>query len=193
MKADETYGLTHMSDIDHDFSADRPILSIDQDLLDRDRFAESLARAISGWKGKDSLIVALHGDWGSGKSSLKNMALSAFAKQKLESPLVIEFNPWEWAGQDKISKSFFEQLASSIGMCTDFALNYVFTFMKCFDAKRSFEDEANYYMEREWRIGGNVQFTLNDVSRVFFPSNYAKKFRVEDQLASYIGQINFID
>lgn len=104
-----------MTDIDHDFSADRPIQSIEQDLLDRDRFAESLARAISGWKGKDSLIVALHGDWGSGKSSLKNMALSAFSKLNLETPLLIEFNPWEWAGQDKISKSFFEQLASSIG------------------------------------------------------------------------------
>ncbi len=101
--------------MEHDFSADRPILSIDEDLLDRSRFAESLARAISGWKGKDSLIVALHGDWGSGKSSLKNMALSAFKKLNLETPLLIEFNPWEWAGQDKISKSFFEQLASSIG------------------------------------------------------------------------------
>ncbi|MCK4822944.1 AAA family ATPase [bacterium] len=99
----------------HDFSADRPIVSIDEDLLDRGRFAESLSKAISGWKGKDSLIVALHGDWGSGKSSLKNMALSAFEKQNLEKPLLVDFNPWEWAGQDKISKSFFEQLASSIG------------------------------------------------------------------------------
>lgn len=101
--------------MNHDFSADRPILSIDQDLLDRNRFAESLARALSGWKGKDSLIVAIHGDWGSGKSSLKNMALSALNKLKLETPLLIEFNPWEWAGQEKISKSFFEELASSIG------------------------------------------------------------------------------
>ena len=99
----------------HDFSADRPIVSIDEDLLDRGRFAESLSKAISGWKGKDSLIVALHGDWGSGKSSLKNMALSAFEKLNLETPLLVDFNPWEWAGQDKISKSFFEQLASSIG------------------------------------------------------------------------------
>lgn len=99
----------------HDFSADRPIESIDEDLLDRGRFAESLARAISGWKGKDSLIVALHGDWGSGKSSLKNMTLSAFKRLNIETPLFVEFNPWEWAGQDKIYKSFFEQLASSIG------------------------------------------------------------------------------
>lgn len=63
--------------------------------------------------------------------------------------------------------------------------------MKCFDAKLSFEDEANYYMEREWRIGSNVQFTLGDVARVFFPANYATRFRAD--MASYVGQITFID
>ena len=83
------------------------------------------------------------------------------------------------------------QACQTIRMYIDFALNYVFTFMKCFDAKRSFEDESNYYMEREWRIGGNVQFTLNDVARVFFPASYAKRFRVD--LPSYVGQISFID
>jgi abortive phage resistance protein AbiGi (putative antitoxin) len=75
-------------------------------------------------------------------------------------------------------------------MCADSLLNYVFTFMKCFDAKRSFDDEANYYMEREWRIGNNIQFTLHDVSRVFFPSSYARRFRAD--LPTYIGQISFI-
>lgn len=99
----------------HDFTSDRPIATIDDDLLDRRNFAESLSKAISGWKGRDSLIIALHGDWGSGKSSIKNMTLSAFPKLGLESPEIIEFNPWEWAGQDKISKSFFEELASSVG------------------------------------------------------------------------------
>lgn len=83
------------------------------------------------------------------------------------------------------------QALQTIRMCMDCVLNYVFTFMKCFDAKRSFEDEANYYMEREWRIGANVQFTLNGVSRVFLPSSYAKRFRAD--LPSYFGKISFID
>jgi len=75
----------------HDFSADRLIISIEEDFLDRSKFAGSLFRAISGWKGKDSLVVALHGDWGSGKSSLKNMALSTFNTE--DKPIIIEFNP----------------------------------------------------------------------------------------------------
>jgi hypothetical protein len=83
------------------------------------------------------------------------------------------------------------QSLSTVRMCTDFLLNYVFTFMKCFDAKRSFDDEANYYMEREWRIGSNVQFALGDVARVFFPASYATRFRAD--MASYVGQITFID
>ena len=58
-------------------------------------------------------------------------------------------------------------------------------------AKRHFDDDANYYMEREWRVGGNISFQLGDVARVFFPSSYAVRFRAD--LPTYIGQITFID
>jgi hypothetical protein len=79
----------------------------------------------------------------------------------------------------------------SVRALTDFLMNHVFTFMKCFDGNRSFEDAANYYMEREWRIGGNVQFTLSDVARVFFPVSYATRFRAD--FPAYTGQVSFMD
>jgi len=50
----------------HHFSADRPIRSHQEDLLGRAGFAQSLANAIKQWKGKDSLVIALYGPWGSG-------------------------------------------------------------------------------------------------------------------------------
>jgi len=53
----------------HPFSADRPITSAREDLLGRTGFAESLAAAIKGWKGNDSLVIALYGSWGSRKSA----------------------------------------------------------------------------------------------------------------------------
>jgi hypothetical protein len=46
-------------------------------------------------------------------------------------------------------------------------------------------------MEREWRICGNVQFVLSDVSRVFFPASYAARFGAD--LPPYTGQITFVD
>ncbi len=79
----------------------------------------------------------------------------------------------------------------NIGIFRDFLIAEILSFIKCFDSKRTLDDEANYYMEREWRIGNHVNFALSDVSRVFFPASYAKKFRVD--LPSYIGQISFIN
>jgi Putative abortive phage resistance protein AbiGi, antitoxin len=83
------------------------------------------------------------------------------------------------------------QLKKSTKMIVDFLLNYVFSFVKCFDATKPLEDPANYYMEREWRVANNVPFALENISRVFFPKKYAKKFR--DDLPAYLGQISFID
>jgi hypothetical protein len=84
-----------------------------------------------------------------------------------------------------------EQAAKTIRICGDFLVNYVFSFVKCFDANRSIDDPANYYMEREWRVANHVNFSLDDVSRVFFPAAYTKRFRAD--LPSYVGQISFID
>lgn len=83
------------------------------------------------------------------------------------------------------------QAAKTVRMIADFLLNYVFTYFKCFDAKRSMVDEHNYYMEREWRVANNVSFSLSDVSRVFFPQKYAAQFRAD--LPAYIGQVTFLD
>ncbi|SSO12250.1 KAP P-loop domain-containing protein [Acinetobacter nosocomialis] len=104
-----------MSNIDKfNFSADRPIHNMNEDLLGRAKFSENLAEAISNWNGKDSLVVALYGDWGTGKSSVKNMALT-YMKNITSKPMVIEFSPWEWAAQEKITKAFFNEISKSIG------------------------------------------------------------------------------
>jgi hypothetical protein len=106
-----------MNTIDkHEFSSDRPINKIEQDLLGRSGFSQDLAKALAGWHGNDSLVVALHGEWGSGKSSIKNMALNELEKIDKHTPDIIEFSPWEWAAQDKITASFFKEISSTIGL-----------------------------------------------------------------------------
>lgn len=98
----------------HPFSADRPITSRGDDLLGRADFADSLANAIGSWKQRDSLIVALYGLWGSGKSSVKNMVLESLRGFK-PSPLIVEFNPWEWAAQAQVSEAFFHEIEVVLG------------------------------------------------------------------------------
>jgi predicted KAP-like P-loop ATPase len=96
------------------FSADRPIVSRAEDLLGRTSFAESLAGAISSWRGKDSLVVALYGPWGSGKSSIKNMVCEVLEADE-DSPPILHFSPWEWAAQDRILQAFFDQIGVLLG------------------------------------------------------------------------------
>lgn len=99
----------------HEFASDRPITKVEDDLLGRSGFSTDLANAMASWHGKDSLVVALHGDWGSGKSSIKNMAISRLEDISDDKPDVVEFSPWEWAAQDKITASFFQEISRSIG------------------------------------------------------------------------------
>ncbi len=95
-------------------SADRPICTLQEDLLERGDFAISLANAICRWSNPDSLVLAVYGPWGHGKTSLKNLVLSLL-KNADDSPSIVEFNPWNWTGEDRILEAFFEEVGLAIG------------------------------------------------------------------------------
>jgi hypothetical protein len=63
--------------------------------------------------------------------------------------------------------------------------------MKFFDETLDDEDPENFYMEREWRVVGNVKFELNDVRRVIIPEAYASRFR--QAIPQFVGQVSFSD
>jgi len=100
----------------HKFSADRPITSPIDDLLGVTGFAESIAASIKGWTGRDSLIVALYGPWGSGKSSIKNLAAEALRRDEENCPSIVEFNPWQWVGQSQLAEGFFQEIGVALGL-----------------------------------------------------------------------------
>jgi len=97
------------------FSADRPIRSKSEDLLGRSTFAESLAAVVEGWTGNDSLVVALYGPWGIGKSSIKNMVLEHLRGKGPDAPAIVEFTPWQWAAQDQMAVAFFREIGLALG------------------------------------------------------------------------------
>jgi hypothetical protein len=67
---------------------------------------------------------------------------------------------------------------------------YLFAYMKFFDETKPDDDSENFYMEREWRVLGNVQFSLKDVSRVILPEEFAKRFRAD--VPEYYKQLAFL-
>lgn len=95
-------------------SADRPIRSRSEDELGRRGFSEALAHAIRGWSGQESLVIALYGAWGNGKSSVKNMAVEALDQS---SPRIrcVDFNPWQMAIRPSLSEAFFDELGIALG------------------------------------------------------------------------------
>ncbi len=72
----------------------------------------------------------------------------------------------------------------------NFLFFHVFAFLKPFDASTADTDAENFYMEREWRVSGNVDFAVGDVYRVFLPQAYAHRFR--DDVPDYAGQLTFV-
>ena len=99
---------------------DRPIQTIAEDLLGRADFAKSLGAALAGWQGEDSLVVALYGPWGSGKSSIKNMAREAIrALPEDQRPIIVEFAPWQVSQRDQLTESFFREISLAVGRSTN--------------------------------------------------------------------------
>lgn len=58
------------------YVADKPIEKADEDLLGRSDFAKQFGKSICEYDSKDGLVIGLYGKWGSGKTSIINMAIS---------------------------------------------------------------------------------------------------------------------
>src|SRR5439155_11745483 len=61
-----------------------------------------------------SLVLSLYGPWGSGKSSIKNMTLE-FLRSAKTPPIILEFNPWQWAGHEQLASAFFHEVGLALG------------------------------------------------------------------------------
>ncbi len=68
---------------------------------------------------------------------------------------------------------------------------HVFSYVKFFDDKLAEDDPENFYMEREWRVVGNVRFAMGDVARVFIPRAYGERLRQD--VPGFYGQVTFVD
>jgi len=102
------------------FEPDRPIESSEFDHLGRALFACSLGEAIMSYYQTESVVLALYGPWGSGKTSLINIAIEHILDfsskwEKSKQPIVMRFNPWMFSNQNQLITQFFRQLKATLG------------------------------------------------------------------------------
>ncbi len=72
------------------------------------------------WKEKESLVIAIYGEWGSGKSSVINLASENIGKSDHKNkPTIIEFNPWIFSEEDSLSEHFFNEIAKELEIKND--------------------------------------------------------------------------
>ncbi|MFZ4856100.1 MAG: KAP family P-loop NTPase fold protein [Desulfuromonadaceae bacterium] len=78
-------------------------------------FALRIADAVRKTPSPHGLVMAIHGPWGSGKSSLLN-----FIKHNLnilpnsEKPIVIDFNPWWFTNSEQLATQFLNQFRAKL-------------------------------------------------------------------------------
>jgi len=101
------------------FKPDKPIELSKEDILGRGSFSKALAEAILLIKDKNNIVIGLYGEWGTGKTSVINMALEhvtemSVVKPSEEKPIVVRFNPWNFSDQNQLITQFFQHLSSML-------------------------------------------------------------------------------
>jgi predicted KAP-like P-loop ATPase len=94
---------------------DRPRKQLAEDELGREGFVRSLWNALRNHDAEEALVLSLAAPWGDGKTTIKNMVEDLEATEGQPKKLLfVHFNPWEWAAQNQVATSFFNELASQM-------------------------------------------------------------------------------
>ena len=90
------------------YVADAPLTDPSQDRFKRWPFAQRVAETILRRNDPSSLVVAIYGEWGEGKTTVLN-----FIQRELDgdgSAVCVRFNPWRWASEDELLIRFFRTM-----------------------------------------------------------------------------------
>lgn len=90
---------------------DSPVRIQSNDRLNRAPMAKHVAKLVNDFDSKESFVVGIEGEWGSGKSSFINFVCEEIDPAKAH---VVFFNPWNFSSQDQLIEDFFNSLLEAI-------------------------------------------------------------------------------
>jgi len=89
---------------------DSPIATKDDDAYGIYPFAQSLAKSILSINKPIGTTIAIHGPWGSGKSSAVNLLRHELSESCDETLVVTDFKCWWYRGEDALALAFLQNL-----------------------------------------------------------------------------------
>lgn len=95
-----------------DVANDRPVMSKQEDRLNRAAFAERIAGMLSSLPDGAGVVVGIHGPWGDGKTTVLNLLRRDLTVD--DRVVVREFNPWRLTDDESMLRGFFLVLADAI-------------------------------------------------------------------------------
>jgi P-loop ATPase len=103
-------------------NTDKPINDKKDDLLGRKTFSKYLGKAIYEHNQEAGLVIGLYGKWGTGKTSVINMAeneIKKLAKKDGNEPLIIKFSPWNYSNKSDLIYTFLKSLENELEIQAD--------------------------------------------------------------------------
>lgn len=164
------------------FSSDRPIGNIYEDLLGRDVFAKRIAGAISEIQTDESIVLGLHGTWGSGKTSVINMVVEELGSFDPDI-LIVQFYPWNRIEDANLTTEYFQVLKENIDKKLK-KTNYKGRRLK--ELSKALDDYSTTLKGgKEKAFAGWMSRRLAEKSSRWFGSIEERKERVSSLLSAY--------
>lgn len=91
--------------------ADKPIRTIEEDVLGRRNLAQSFAEQVLELDASEGVVVGILGPWGSGKTSFVNLVRIHLEALDVT---ILDFNPWMFSGAQQLVESFFIELSAQL-------------------------------------------------------------------------------
>ena len=93
------------------YFADNPISTASEDLLQRSKFVERIVREIDMIDASQGYVMAVMGQWGSGKTSVLNLVKECLQNKEM---LVVDYNPWLLSGTEALVAGLFGEINAKL-------------------------------------------------------------------------------